>query len=783
MNKSAALELMDISKIYLAKLIKNEEINFIKDGIHWFFPFEEVLSFKNIFDNLKINFYKTQEIINKFGTSETQLNRFIREKVFKDTYLFKHNHYFLKKEVDEYYEKEEKIIQDNYTLLVLVDLLNKNINTLRFHVKKFTGAFQYKNKWYIPKQEVDAYISTKKNHEDNFLTAPQVYLQYGICQETLRSIARRFPEVTSYDSMLGVTFYSKEFIEAYAKKRKRIRETAFVDDPQDAYDYFLELSEEMESEKCLFRETISLYHSFAYQELKDSTARNLKDVINLIKPSLGYIIKNLTKEIFDYSNKEIEAFITNTELKISNGIILINFLKFCKKKKTDKCKFNNIPKRESKYDPSEGQETIPETIFMKYYDYVTEMENNVRLAIGKPKHAHLWVYIMVHMFEAWRASDVIHELPFVNLDAIKVYSLDFFASNTLTITQAQIVLNQYYLNEFIMNKTGAVNGFNVLDSMIVPLSTALVICELHRRRNKEDRLLYSFKIYRPIKEDYIKFFGGNKNLGIFGNLKACRTLLTLFHDYIAEESDCQEIAHEVARRLRGHKKRGKFRLTDTTSIYIQDRNNDSGAKNTSKHIFERGIFGWLYYILLSFITDSNEFQKLPMQSKTKMIVDLQAKQSPYQIEGFGKYLLTRQQNKVALIEELRSMPIAVLFDKFKKIFQGLMPADLPETQCFKYGECPHKLSGDIRKYCKRCEYLIPNKYFLISLKEDIYDLINSINALEDYQVAEKLKLRSVLECDMYLLQDALDEECGLGEETVDAFIDREDLRSKLYSLK
>ena len=82
----------------------------------------------------------------------------------------------------------------------------------------------------------------------------------------------------------------------------------------------------------------------------------------------------------------------------------------------------------------------------------------------------------------------------------------------MLLIDVKIILQQYYINEFVINKTGGLNAFNVPDSFIIPLATALTIAELHRRKNGENYLMYHFRIYYPSKSDYLQFFRGKEEL-------------------------------------------------------------------------------------------------------------------------------------------------------------------------------------------------------------------------------------------------------------------------------
>jgi len=785
---NSTVEYLGVARSYVYKLLKNNQFHCIKEKNCVFFPAIELINERNKIDALKRDYYTINQICDLLDISNSAARKLIKNLGIGFFNKMDRTIYVLKSDLNKYLKEKAFFDKNNYSIEIIASLMGTNTTHVRYLINEknlFPGKFKVKQNWYVSKTEVDEYLKKTNFIKDDYLTVAAINEQYGFALSTCRKLARKFPHsmISGYSNNKWLIY--KKDLDDYIQHRVKKYTNGVIKDVQEAYNCFLEVSKEMGIEEYLFKKTIELYNSFVLYKLKKSHARDFRKEIHRYKPPLQYMIKHISKEISKFNDEEILMFIANEELNTSNAIVLIQFLDYCRKIMGDSCNFTKNPKRRSRYNPSEYRETIPEDIFIQYYIYVIDMDINIKIALAKPQHAQLWIYIIIHLFVAWRASDIIFEFPPINLEQINILELDYFIENRLSKTEAQIVLNQYYVNWFMVNKTGVINGFNVPDSLIGPLATALVIAEIHRRKNNQDILLYLFKGHLPYKNDYKKFFKGNEELAAFGNLKASRTLLTLFYDYVSEESNCQELAHELARKLRSHAINGKFYITDTTSIYIQESNNDSKPNNLSKHIFDRDIFGWLYYIILGVLLDDTDFKKLSMETKTKLIVGLQNTQSPYQMEGLGKFLLLRQEKKMTLIEEIRSMPKMDLADKLRKLYQGLMPSEIPETQCFKYGECPNKQEdrSHRRHYCKKCRYLIPNKYFLVSLKNDIYDLIDLINELKDYQKAEEIKLRTLLFDDMFILQEALDEESGLGKETVDAFINREDLRIRLKSLR
>jgi|GEM_PF-3783628 len=797
---------LNISKDRLYYMIDNGTITWHKKNNLIYLSKKEITTLETYFENIRNNYYLTIDVAKLINLTPSSVIYMCRKGVFPNLSFINKNMYILKTDVDNYVQKLNDLKENYYTVEEASNILNIDIQSIRRLIKKdcfpnmlilagnntIVKTSSKLTKFYIPKSELHIYINENAINDSEYLTISKTSEIYHISRSTLIDVSK-FPNSRRLDYSKAPHMVSKEDIKAYLQRKEFLKDHQLIESSAVAFNFFLHEADNIFA-NSLYPETSQLYIDFVYNQLKKSKERNKKNMVGQFINAYNCLLKFIHKEFYLFTNNELKLFFKGADVFLSYSYVLVNFLKHCKSEKKNDCLFTEIPTHENGYNSGEAREIISPNVFFQYREHVTDLAYHIPKALQKPRHAQIWIFITMHLFEAWRAGDIV-SIPNINLDQIGVLDLDYFNHNPngLSTTQAEIILQQYYVHEFIINKTVVLNNFNVPKSFVIPLATALVIAEIHRQGNKQNCIMYNFQTRYPNKKDYLHFFKGQQELTVFSNIKICRTLLSVYYEWLSEKSNLQGLAHEMSRRIRGHMATEEdLFLTDTTSIYIQDANNDEKRKNFSKHVFERGIYGWLYHTLLLIAVDEADLQHRSLEDKTTIIVSIQNKQSPFQIEGLGKFLLKQQEKKKTLINELRNMPKSKLLDKIRGIYEGIMPSRVPESQCFKYGECPHPKS---QEYCKRCEYLIPNKHFLISLKNEIYDLFNSYENLKKNAAKalhegrelnlelEKLKLRQILWDYMTLIQEALSDEHGLGRDTVDAYIDLNDLLEHLGKIR
>jgi hypothetical protein len=226
--------------------------------------------------------------------------------------------------------------------------------------------------------------------------------------------------------------------------------------------------------------------------------------------------------------------------------------------------------------PVEDREMYSPEQFLAYYNYVRDVDIHIEQAIQSRDYAVTWLYVLMHVIDAWRPSDIV-KMPNIALEACNLQTFDQLRKTKITQEQAQAVINHLYkrVERMYISKTGALGHFLVNQDMIVPTATVLVITEIHRRIENDKQLvrLGRRRFTHFEKENHFRlFFDKRPDLVDFQSRKMNRTLLTYFFYSVVDGKGNADIAYELSQRMRGHTDK------NSTATYIQAVNKDGSIE-------------------------------------------------------------------------------------------------------------------------------------------------------------------------------------------------------------
>jgi hypothetical protein len=616
----------------------------------------------------------------------------------------------------------------------------------------------------IPKSEVERVKAEIKRLRDEYYTYEETIEFLKI--KDLNKVANKqivsidCPPIAKGFAKDCRKLYLKESVHEYAQNRMGaiIRQMDGIT-PANPIDFFKQGATTIDC--CDYqKETKELFVKFIISKMSKSNAsketleKQATEYLSLLKVILEF---PTDKEVYLFSNVEANQLL-DTETRQHQKETLYYFLKYLTEKRI--CKFNirairkpermNVPKEKEVYDFEQ---------FLLLYSYATFLDIHVQKAIESNKYASTWLYVLMHLSNAWRNSDVIKTPP-VFPEAIQVYDLSWFKSNSLNLVQGQTIVNQLRNFELVISKTGMRRHFFCNKDLVIPIATAMVICEFHRRKLNTPYLINFLTKRERIPETYFtNFFKEDKRLSEnlkFSSLKMNRTLMTHLFYSIQERNGKGNSAFELVQALRNH-------VTDITKVYILSKHKDADTATIARHLFDRGEFGYIYDRLVDVLMDSED-TKHSLTERTNAIVSLRKKFSPIQVEAMAGFLDTIEAEKRSIITKIKQLSKEEAFEYIRKIYLQEMPSKMEHIQCFNYPEC-HKLSAD-KNTCHTCAFAIPNMYALTALANDIR------NRIKKYMEATKpgVKKREYinLERALDLLNQALEE---FGEDFVWTFIE------------
>jgi excisionase family DNA binding protein len=503
---------------------------------------------------------------------------------------------------------------------------------------------------------------------------------------------------------------------------------------------------------------------------------------NHIQSFFGYyrsvfeILRTLDKNLYELDVSLIDSIMSNEMTSEHKKRIFNHFYEYCysdqglpvpKKYVVSKAQ-NNEEKEKEIYSPE---------VFYSYYKYVKDITLHLPNSINDQYYANMWAFTILHLTDVWRASDIVYNTPKIDISSIQVDSLDWFNTNILTITQCQKVINQLYLHfrSIRTSKTNTFVTFLVEPGLIEPLSTALIISELHRQKKGQSFLLESFfrgKKFKSVatsgKDRHHAFFKYEPTIEPFKSLKFNNSTMTyLFYSISDEDGNDADVALELTQRVRSHNR------AETTAIYVQATNKDGTLNQVSSNLFRRGHFGWLYNYLILLASEKNDVIRT-MEEKTEAISTLRNQLgSPIHTERWAQFLLQIKQKRNSVMTRLANLSKESLTETLVKIFNGEMPSKTENAQCITHPICEYPRLNS----CYSCPNIIPKNYLFIELSGEFDRLINSIETTQHDAVRKK---ESYFLLNLLLL---LDEGINFfGEDYIEAFIKIQHVRHKLSQL-
>ncbi|MGC7872442.1 helix-turn-helix domain-containing protein [Desulfosporosinus sp. SYSU MS00001] len=490
--------------------------------------------------------------------------------------------------------------------------------------------------------------------------------------------------------------------------------------------------------------------------------------------SVFEILGTFSKNLYELDVSFIDSIIYNKMTSDHKRRIFIHFHEYCYT-----VQGLSIPKKyvvfKSKKTKREKEIYSPEA-FYSFYRYVKDLMLHLPNAINNQYYANMWAYTIMHLTDAWRATDIVFNMPKIDISSIQVDSFDWFKANVLSITQCQKVINQLYLHfrSIRTSKTTTFVTFLVEPELVEPLSTALIISELHRQKEAQSFLLESFiygerkTVATSGKNRHQEFFKFNSSLEPFKSLKFNNSTLTYFFYSIGDEDgNDSDVALELTQRIRSHNR------AETTAIYVQATNRDGSLNQVSSNLFRRGHFGWLYNYLILLASEKVDVTRT-MEEKTEAIVTLRNQLgSPNQAEKWAQFLLKIKQKRNSVMTRLAKLSKESLIEIIIKIFKGEMPSKTENAQCITHPICEYPRLNS----CYSCPNIIPKNYLFIELSGEFDRLINSIETTQYSTIRKK---------DSYFLLNLLlllDEGIKFfGGEYIEAFIEMQNVRNKLSEL-
>ncbi|WP_446852941.1 hypothetical protein [Halobacillus faecis] len=646
---------------------------------------------------------------------------------------------------------------------------------------KIEKAYKVKGTWTIPCDYVEKVLKSRREQlefGEEFMTLSDFCNQVGQSWKVVKTRIKngKIPDAIKINDRWVIPFEKvSKYIDntewLQRKHKPRVRQDDYYSKDSMLEEFKRRISEVESPHLPRFTELYVMY----FEEIIGKTRQK------------GYKLKSLTTSYFNVYQRiillisvdigvgiedAIEFALLKTKASHSLQITFSAFLKFAFAMENIKLEKSFKVSRKANKEDNE-LEPYPPSIYQEINLYARELDEHIPRAIKSASYSHMWVYVLLHLTDVWRHTDIIEKMPSVTLERIGIKQHSWFKGNRLTLEQCQLVINELRvkLRPQVTNKTRAFLTFLVEPTLVECVAHAVVISEIHRRKKNANVLLYTFVVREnvaTVSDIHRSFFDRKPELKEFKSRKMNRSTMTYLYYHIAEEdADNADMALSLARVVRSHEQES------STSVYIKLMNKDGSVNRISSNLFQRGHFGWLYnYMILAAIEDTEGIQSL--EERTRTIETFRKDISPKELESWTKLMNGGAKKREHLILQFSRMPKEELVELVRKVFNQQMPAKTNPGQCIVYNNC--KYPG--RKDCFGCEYFIPQFYVLIEAATEFRRVIKSM--LEARFETTFIRDKKILMTILSIFNEAYE---VYNPEQISGFLSKSEMRKGVNSIQ
>ena len=577
-------------------------------------------------------------------------------------------------------------------------------------------------------------------------------------------------------TLSNLNLYSKSEIEDY-KNKKAQREVkssilgSISTNPFNAFKLLLNEFQFSFSEKAT--ETEKYWFQYVQRKIKKAktTEHRLAELVSrLVSITEILIVNTRGKEIFDFSEKELNLLFFNDLLEITYQKEIYPFLKGVEKTLIKQGK-NTFKLSKLSNPENKGRQQQTKTIYsfedyIGLWDYVGNLSHHKQKAIddarkailGKSyiRYASSWLYVILHLNNAWRHYDIT-QIPRIDVSRLNIGDLDSFEHTVLSVEDAKKIVNQYKAMHFTHSKTGKKRYFFCSEELTVPFAYAVIICELIMQKiAPESRHLIDFTPPRNLFRDsyHNAFLTEFRENFKFESRKMNRTLISYMYQVIKKITNRNPM--DVAKFIRSHSDE------EVTNFYVDIPQNHLDF--ITSQLFEVGYFGYAYDLLGMLLLGKPPEMHEERTERSLLIKEVFG--DVYQIEKLAGYLKVITQEREIVQDILVSQEKEKLVELTNLIKLGQQPAKEEGYQCI-FSDCPPSL---LSRSCKSCPCAVTNLYALSQIGESAKRKVTEFKEkfMKTTKEGERTRLANLLYTDLVLIKQAVER---FGEDTVSEFIE------------
>lgn len=674
------------------------------------------------------------------------------------------------------YKKEDVDIlaraeNSTYTL----DEIEKMFNRGRVFTKKLLNEYDIKiikaKKGFICfREEIDNLLAKKKDFSEKYLFGTQIAEYFG--KEKHKSYMVKGlegVEIPSYvldSSNQNVKMaYRKADVEKRALEYKKNQEILNLSNISgDTYfnTFELRLNAYIDWEEFLPDSEYARKYWISYvKDFLERTSAQRKTANVLINrfvictPYLkDFLDRTAKKEIYDLTSNEINIVMRSINV-LTHFKTIRSFLWYVSSDRISKglptnFKVSQIINEDAVFDLSEPDKEANIYSFEDYakvFDYCTNIKSRIDLSIkeiekkGTYKYLSTWLYVILHLNNAWRNGNVI-DFPRLYVDDIlddnSITTINWFRENIIDIVTARRVVFRVVQKEIEIYKTQVKGAFFCSDELAPAFATAVLMLSLNHRDNvdKEGPIMIFGTQHNEINSNMLnKFF---KGLDIqdfqFGSNKFNKTVMTFIY-YIANiTGDSKALIY--AMKLRAH-----IEASTTTKHYLAlDKDNVAAL---GAQLFKRGEFGYIPTLLAKKLNGG----KLNFEETTREVELInQSFGDIVKLNTTVGFMNDMMAKKRSVFDFVDNLTLSEAQEQYTDLYLRNSPSkDSTDILCpFGKKNCKHTEIND----CFDCEFHIPTIHAITDLTKRMKIAIegykNATSLTEKFRYALSVERKKIV---------------------------------------
>lgn len=786
-------ELTGIQRLTINYKIRNKEITNVKFERNLnLIPKNEVLRLIKEVEagnQAHKDYYTISETAKILHKTEKSVRNMIHRKAFKTATRINRTHYITKEEVHSL-EKYFCNTLRSHEVCELYGLIRQDVQYMCEN--KLVEAGCLNGIWYINEKSIKDFIEDTKE-KFNLVDSKNITRRHleasvnGVVGITVKEASERFgtsPTTIRHHikdgivsaQQIGSIYYIKESdLDKLFNSFEGIKKKYFYSD--DVHTMYSELMNFIVNSNMNTQETIKIFRTWGMEKLNrsKSNSKNRKVAVLRYCNTAQCIAQHAEKEIWDWNEDELECVRKNIKSQTNQAILyqFISHVNEIQNSQIDIARYNVI-KVDNKNKTTNEKEKYTEDEWLSLRNYLIDIDIHIKKAIKDKLYAQSWLYMIWHLSLAWR-SDTFLQMPAIDVEEILSCDLENMDFRELTMTDCQRIVNRIIKSckPIIANKNGVQTHMTVVPAHLKATAIAICISELHRKKEKDKWTKMFF--YKRMKNNVVSRILPT-GIPSFHSRRANKSKMTYSYITAMNKRGRSHLALKFQRYARSHKIKMSG-VNGVTATYIELTNTTGDAKAISKHLFDRGVFGWQIELMLGLIEDNSDDSLI---TRTKRIQALRKEFSPIVVEGMSNYLVTMSKQADELVEELIKLDEKELHRKLMKLAEFKSPGLLKNTQCIKEVEnCPYE--GD--EHCLGCKYNVPTNYVLESVNIKLNEAIELLSNTDYEDAFERIKYTYLIRKMLFILMDFRRSAKELGNDYIKSFIDLKSLQEKISFLQ